>query len=255
MKNIQRKILYLFIFIIILIINGSLTEGTFGTINKNLNEKTALILNPSEYLYGNFHCTIIARNLKQIGYTVVYIENEEVDLEFIKTNLDVEIIYINTHAGYWDTDDNHIPDSVVIATGEHWTNETNTKYSFEINNNMVVKGLVGDNEFVCFTPLFIKYYYGNDTLPNSLIYMATCEAAYDDSMAKSFLSAGAGAYMGWSGSTVFWTNSITSSQAFRFFKRGKSVDQVCNRIRYGGFYNFLFRSKMTYYGNGDLTII
>jgi len=245
----------LIILTLLLLINIGITEGTFNVNEEELSDKTALILNPSEYLYGRLHCRKITRNLERIGYTVIYKGNEEVDLELMKTDLEVEIIYMNTHAGYWDTDGDQNPDSVVIATGEHWTDDTNTKYAFEINNSMVVKGLVGDTEFVCFTPFFIEYYYGNDSLPNSLVYMATCEASYDDSMAESFLSAGAEAYMGWSGSTVFWTNSITSSQAFRLFKRGISVEQVCNRIRYGGVYNFLFRSKMTYYGNGDLTII
>jgi hypothetical protein len=219
------------------------------------SQKTALILNPSAYVYGDIHCLLIKHSLEQLGYTVVYKTNEAVDVSFTKYNLTTDIIYINTHAGYWDINGDHIPDTVVIATGEYWTNETEHLYSFDINNTYIVKGMVGQQAFVCFTPAFIDYYYNNISFPNTLIYMATCDATYDDSMAASFLSHGAGAYIGWSGSTVFWTNSITSVNAFRDFKQGWTVQQVCTHICYGGLYNRILRSKLTYYGDGELTLI
>jgi hypothetical protein len=223
-------------------------------VEQNNAEKTALILNPSEYLYGTWHTRKITRNLERIGYTVIYKANEEVDLRFTEQNLTAEVIYMNTHAGYWDTDGDHTPDTVVIATGEHWTNTTPTTYKFEYTHNLIVKGMVGDHAFIAFTPPLIEHYYVNETLPNSLVYMATCEACYDDSMANPFLNAGAAAYIGWSGTTMSWTNSITSVIAFRLFKRRCTVHQVCAIIRYGGFYNRIFRSKLSYYGDGNLRI-
>ncbi len=219
-----------------------------------LSIKTALILNPSEYMYGDLHCKKIQQNLENIGFTVIYQADDTVDIEYLKQELDVDVVYFNTHAGYWDTDGDAQPDTMVVATGEHWTNETETKYSFEIAQHMVVKGVIAENEFVCLTPTFIEYYYTNQSFPESLIYMATCEAAYDTSLADVFLSNGAETYIGWSGSTMFWTNSITSVLAFSLFSHGWSVQQVTKLIRYGGVYNRMLRSKLTYFGNGELVI-
>ena len=212
---------------------------------------SAVLLNPSEYLYGNRHCKKIINRLLTNGYNIAYIANEDVDLPYIRYNFTAEIVYMNTHAGYWDIDGDQQADTVVIGTGEYWTDETENIYQFEYENQMVVKGMVGDKSFVCFTPAFIEYYYDPGDLPNSLIYMATCHATYDDSMANAFLESGASAYMGWTQNTVFWTNSKTSVRAFRLFTLGLTVQQVCGLIRYGGFYNFLFQSKLTYFGDGD----
>lgn len=229
-------------------------QSTFYDFSSDYTPRqTALILNPSEYLYGNRHCKKIINKLMGKGYNTVYLANEDVDLPYIECNLYAEIVYMNTHAGYWDIDGDRQGDAVVIATGEYWTNQTEEIYQFEYENQMIVEGMVGDKSFIAFTPALIEYYYTDD-LPDSLIYMATCHATYDDSMANAFLESGASAYMGWTRNTVFWTNSFTSVLAFRLFTKGFKVKQVCGLIRFGGIYNFLPRSKLTYYGNGDYRI-
>lgn len=139
----------------------------------------------------------------------------------------------------------------MIATGELWTNETEQRYAFEYQNKLIVKGMVGDQGVIAFTPAFIDQYYAPGDFPESLVYMATCYATYDESMAKSFLNAGASAYVGWSNNTMFWTNSLTSVYAFRLLANGFTIHQVCTLIRSGGFYNWLFHSKLIYYGNGE----
>lgn len=220
----------------------------------NSEGNTALILNPSENIYGNRHCRIIINKLLKRGYNIVYLSNEAVNLTFIKSNLAEEIVYMNTHAGYWDLDGDNISDTVVISTGEHWTNETPQKYNFEYENQMIVEGRVGDKSFVAFTPALIQYYYNPEDFPDSLIYMATCYASYDNSMAQVFLEKGASAYIGWNQNTVFWTNGLSSVRAFRLFSYGFKVKQVCNLIRSGGIINFFLQSKLTYYGNGNYQI-
>ena len=224
----------------------------FSTCSEGYN---ALILNPSEYLYGNQHCQKIINKLIKRGYNIVYLSNEDVDLSYIKSNLSAEIVYMNTHAGYWDIDGDNVSDTVVISTGEHWTNETHIKYKFEYENQMIVEGRVGDQNFIAFTPALIEYYYSPGDFPNSLIFMATCYAAYDNSMGKVFLDNGASAYIGWNQNTIFWTNSITSVRAFRLLSYGFTVKQVCKLIRSGGLINFFLQSKLTYYGDGNLKII
>jgi hypothetical protein len=215
------------------------------------SNKTAVILNPAESMYGHYQCQRIINTLLNLDYSIEYRANQAVDVRYIKNNLSADIIYMNTHAGYFDVDGDHQADAVVIATGELWTNETEQKYTYEYQNRLIVKGMVGDQGFVAFTPGFIEEYYTQEQLPDSLVFMATCYALYDTSMAQEFLDAGARAYMGWSQNTVFWTNSITSVQAFRLLSYGLTVQQVCRLIRSGGFYNWLFHSKLIYFGDGS----
>jgi hypothetical protein len=211
---------------------------------------TAVILNPAESMYGHYQCQRIINTLLDRDYSIEYLANQAVDVAFLKNNLSASIIYMNTHAGYFDVDGDLQPDAVVIATGELWTNETEQKYAYDIEHHLIVKGMVGDQGYVTFTPAFITTYYAEKHFPDSLVYMATCYALYDGSMAQAFLNRGVKVYMGWSENTVFWTNSRTSVQAFHLLGYGFSVQLVCRLIRSGGFYNWLFHSKLTYFGDG-----
>lgn len=212
---------------------------------------TAVILNPAEHMYGHYQCQRIIATLLRKDYSFEYRANQAVDLTYIKNNLSADIIFMNTHAGYFDIDGDQQADAVVIATGELWTNDTEEKYGFDYQNHFIVKGLVGNQAFIAFTPAFIEYYYTDGGFPDSLVFMATCYALFDTSMAETFLNAGASVYMGWSQNTVFWINSRTAVHAFDLLSYGLTVQQVCRLIRSGGFYNWLFHSKLIYHGNGD----
>ncbi len=224
--------------------------NNYSEIFSNKINKNALILNPAEYAYGNRHCRRIMDILHNHDYSISYLINEDVDLLFIKNNLQAEIIYLNTHGGFWDIDGDSQGDMVVIATGEFWTNKTEENYKFEIENQMIVEGVVGNNSFIAFTPEFIRYYYQEKEFPDSLVYMATCFASYDESMANVFLNNGANAYVGWKRDTFSWTNSQTSIKTFRLLSLGVPLKLTCLAIGYGGLINFLLRSKLIYYGNG-----
>lgn len=210
----------------------------------------AVILNVAEHMYGHRQCMNIIKTLLRHQYSIEYVANQAVDLSYIRQNLSAAIVYMNTHAGYFDIDGDHQADAVVIATGEHWTNETEYVHSYEYQHNLIVKGMVADQAVIAFTPAFIDHYYATRDFPDSLVFMATCYALYDQSMAQQFLDAGASVYVGWSNNTLFWTNSITSMYAFRLLAFGCTVQQVCRLIGYGGFYNWLFHSKLIYYGEG-----
>lgn len=224
------------------------------TCSKNSATHIAVLLNPAEHVYGNRQCVQILKTLINEGYGVTYLANGAVDVPYLRHNLTADIVYMNTHAGYFDVDGDHQADMVVIATGEPWTDETEQKYMVEYQNKLIVEGMVGDQGVIAFTPEFIDYYYKQGDFPGSLVYMATCYAAYDDSMARAFLNASASVYVGWTQNTVFWTNSRTSVHAFHLLANGKAVQQVCARIRSGGFYNWLFHSKLVYYGDGKYQI-
>lgn len=238
-------------------INSSPSTFSFdsGSIESDYTQtKTTVILNPTEYVYGYRHCEKIMHLLMKKGYAITYRANTDVDLPYLRCNLTADILYMDTHAGYWDLDGDHQSDAVVIASGEAWTNETPQQYPFEYANHFIVEGVAGEHHFIAFTPAFIDYYYTTHRFPDTLVYMATCYATYDASMAQAFLTTGAAAYVGWSQNTVFWTNSRTSVLAFRLFTAGWTTKQVCTFIGSGGFYNWLFHSKLVFFGDGTHTI-
>lgn len=218
------------------------------------NNSSAILLNPEEYVYGHHQCQQIISLLLRHHYHITYLANDAVTISYLRQNLSADVIFMNTHAGFFDTDGDHQADAVVIASGENWTNDTESRYSFEYQHHMIVKGMIGDKSIIAFTPAFIEYYYPPGTFPHSLVYMATCFATYDSSMAEAFLQAGASAYLGWSWNSVFWINSRTSIQSFRLLSNGWTVQQVCNLIRYGGIMNRLFHSKLLFYGDGQYQI-
>jgi hypothetical protein len=263
-SGIERSITVRFIdgsYVVLLDPFSEIEESVGGFISPSLYQrypgrtnKTSIILNPAESMYGHHQCQRIITTLLNQDYSVEYLANQAVDVSYIRNNLSATIIYMNTHAGYFDVDGDTQADAVVIATGELWTNQTDETYASEIENHLIVKGMVGDQGFVTFTPGFIAQYYSEKQFPGSLVYMATCYALYDTTMAQAFLDAGAKVYMGWSQNTVFWTNSRTSVQAFHLLSCGLTVHMVCRLIRSGGFYNWLFHSKLMYVGDGTYTI-
>jgi hypothetical protein len=216
-----------------------------------VNGSSAVLLNPEEYTYGHRQCQQIIIALLKHDYHINYLANDAVSLSYLRRNLSADIVYMNTHAGFFDTDGDHQADAVVIATGESWTNTTEQTYSFEYQHHMIVKGMIGEKSIIAFTPAFIEFYYPPGTLPNSLIYMATCFSSYDASMANAFLDAGASAYLGWSRDTVFWINSKTSVHSFRLFTNGWTVQEICRIVGFGGIMNRLFHSKLLFYGDGQ----
>jgi hypothetical protein len=193
--------------------------------------------------------------LNKNDYSIDYLINTDVSLQYIIENLNEEIIYLNTHGGYWDIDNDQKGDFIVISTGEYWTNETEEKYQFEINNQMIVEGVVGNKSFITFTPKLIEFYYQENDFPNSLIYMATCFASFDKSMANAFLNSGASVYLGWKRDTMSWINSYTSVRTFNMLSKKIPVKYICFAIRYGGFFNFFLNSKLVYYGDGNFKMV
>ncbi|MBU0497845.1 MAG: hypothetical protein KKC68_04850 [Candidatus Thermoplasmatota archaeon] len=214
-------------------------------------DDTALVLHPFRDVYGSRQCRIITRILKTHGYNPRYMVNDAVDLRFIEQNLSAEIIYMNTHAGYWDINRTLGLETVVIATGEEWTNDTPSTYAFEYSHHFIVEGMIGKRSVIAFTPELIEYYYNESAFNNSLVFMATCDALHDASMASIFISKGAAVYMGWTRDTIFWTNNLASIWVFRLLSLGLSIEQICQIIGSGGVYNTLFRSTLSFMGDGS----
>ena len=106
-------------------------------------------------MYGHRHYKNIIITLLRHEYFIEYLANKVVDLLYLRRDLSADIIYMNTHTGYFDVDDNHQAEAEVIATGGFWTNETEQKYAFDYQNKLIVKGMVDTKGSVAFTPAFI----------------------------------------------------------------------------------------------------
>ncbi len=275
----NRKKIGIFVFLLFVgvsilpTISGLILDMNISKYSKsnNINIKTAIILHPFEWqaqeIAGDMpiiseaiDASIISCFLENAGYNVIYKENEEVDLNFIKNNLSADLIFNFGHGKFADIDGDFKRDMVTISTGERWTDETPEKYSFEFANGWIMEGLVGGKNFIMYTPDIISYYYkesGLNVIPeDSLVFFATCDSIKDYSLAKAFVDdAGADSFIGWSGHVLEWPNVIISHIVFFLLYKGWTVEKICDVIEYGWHpIHMLFQIKLGFYGNGNWNI-
>ena len=210
--------------------SGGGSGGT--TVTSVPNSNKALILDPFEWEGGVFSnpdlMSAVENDLQNAGYTYTYLANDKVTLSVIENDLATYgVIYNRGHGG---TSGN----TVVISTGEAWTSDTTTKYSTEYNNDEIVEVAIQDlngnyHYFIAYTPKLIQDHYTN--LPNSLVYMESCESMKFSNMGDAYVGAGAGAYMGWDKSvSVSYGDDSTNTIFDMLCLQGKSVDDVVNAI-------------------------
>ncbi len=212
---------------------GGGDSGSGTTVTSVPGSKKALILDPFDWEGGAFHnpdlMTTIEEYLQSAGYTYTYLKNTEVTLSVIENDLaSYGVIYNRGHGGTSGK-------TVIISTGEHWTDTTTTTYSYEYNNGEIVEvsisGPNGYEYFIAYTPKLIEDFYGNNKLPNSLVYMESCESMKFTNMGDAYVAVGAGAYMGWDKSVTVNYGDDSADTSFNMFcLQGKSVDDVANAI-------------------------
>ena len=218
--------------------NGHGHSGGGGggtTVTAIPNSKKALILDPFEWEghysgYEDFSNPSLMSNvegyLQSAGYTYTYLKNTQVTLSVIENNLATYgVIYNRGHGGTSGR-------TVIISTGEHWTSTTPDDYPFEYNNGEIVEvsisGPTGYAYFIAYTPKLIQDHYTN--LPNSLVYMESCESMKFSTMGDAYVAAGAGAYMGWDKSVTVTYGDDSTNTIFNMLSTGSSVDDVANAI-------------------------
>ncbi len=216
--------------------NGPPSSGGGGssgtTVTSIPDSKKALILDPFDWEGGTFHnpdlMNTIEGYLQSAGYSYTYLSNEQVTLSVIENDLaNYGVIYNRGHGGTSGR-------TVIISTGERWTDTTTTQYADEYNNGEIVEVSIQDlngnwHYFIAYTPKLIQNHYTN--LPNSLVYMESCESMKFSSMGDAYVAAGAGAYMGWDKSVTVTYGDESADTSFNMFcLQGKSVDDVANAI-------------------------
>ena len=231
--------------------------GGGTTVTSIPNSNQALILDPFEWEehYTGYEAfsnptliNTIEGYLQSAGYTYTYLKNTQVTLSVIENNLaNYGVIYNRGHGGTSGR-------TVIISTGEHWTDTTTTTYSYEYNNGEIVEvaisGPTGYEYFIAYTPKLIQNHYNN--LPNSLVYMESCESMKFSTMGDAYVAAGAGAYMGWDKSITVTYGDDSADTSFNMFcLQGKSVDDVANAIGPDP----STHAKLKYVGDGSLGLV
>ncbi len=213
--------------------NGPPSGGSGGgstTVTSIPNSKQALILDPFKWEGGVFDnpslMSAVEQDLQNAGYTYKYLSDTQVTLSVIENDLATYgVIYNRGHGG---TSGN----TVIISTGEEWTGDTTTKYSTEYNNDEIVEVAIsasdGYHYFIAYTPKLIQDHY--TSLPNSLVYMESCESMKFSNMGDAYVAAGAGAYMGWDKSVSVTYGDDSTNTIFDMLSTGSSVDDVVNAI-------------------------
>jgi len=226
--------------------------GGGGTnVTQTPDPKKALILDPFDWEGGVFHNPDLMNNvegyLQSAGYTCTYLKNSQVTLSVIENDLaQYGVIYNRGHGGTSGR-------TVIISTGEEWTDTTTQTYSDEYNNGEIVEVAIsasdGYHYFIAYTPKLIQHHYNN--LPNSLVYMESCESMKFSNMGDAYVGAGAGAYMGWDKSVTVTYGDSTADTSFQMFSTGSSVDDVANAFGPDP----STHANLKYVGAGDLGLV
>lgn len=210
-------------------------------------DSSAILLDPFDWQGGVFHnpdlFNAIESDLKSAGYSVSYYKNTQVTISLIESKLDKGVVFNRGHGGYDSSTGN-----VIICSGERWSD---SKYTTEQNNGWVIRAWIDHEgeyyDFFTYTPGLISNYYSG--LPNSLIYMESCEGLHNTTMADAWTGAGAGAYMGWTKSVTVSYGDTTAEENFQ--------DMCINALTVAecvakGYRSPFTGGKLDYSGSGSL---
>jgi hypothetical protein len=198
----------------------------------------------------------IIQDLTSAGYTVTYVKNEEASLKYIEANHNKGVIYHRGHGGVFENANGN--EIVVIETGERWVDNNGDGKpdgsEYEFDRGWIFKGGISHGGttyyFICYGPGLISNYCSN--LPDSLVYMTSCDGTYNPTMGNAYLGVGAKAYMGWDDPvTVNHGNRYAVNNFDMFCEKGYIVQQVKDNTPKDWFTG----ARLTYYGDGSLTLI
>lgn len=205
-------------------------------------DKTATIVDP---MYAQSPNGLFVDTLKyylaQAGYSSSWIAGSSVTVDWLKTGLNHGVVFWRGHGSYVS------PLGVMLTTGEVYTDESRDEYTQTGDFPGRLTHTGGSPDYWVIKPEFISYYYGIDNpFVNSLVYLEACDSYRDDTMAKAFVSSGAGACVGYPQTIQFALADDDAKNAmYDFCMRGYDVQQtVQHKIWY----------DRRYYGNSLLRL-
>jgi PKD repeat protein len=146
------------------------------------------------------------------------------DLESVKSFSNYGVLNLNTHGGLCGILNNQ----VCILTGEEVSVPGLVQHFPDWYSEIAIPqtdSWTGDT-YWAFTPGFITKY--TSTFPNSLIVIDACHSLDGTSMANAFLSKGAAAYVGWTGTVAAIIDEKVEEDLFSNLAQGRTLQQSFN---------------------------
>jgi len=192
----------------------------------------------------------VTEDLESEEYTVNYYQNDKVTLELVKTAMSTGVVYNRGHGGVAED-----TGEVVIVLYETFNEKAyKEKYPDDWDNGRFYSCTIRDlngyyHHKICYNPKFVDHYYSS--LPNSLIYMESCEGLNNPSMANAFTSSGAATYVGWTQSVTVTGGDAAAEENFEDLTAwDQTVHKTVSETPEDG--HGRWAAKLEYEGNGEL---
>ncbi len=156
----------------------------------------------------------------------VYQRQDSGDLDLFKHLDEYGIVLISSHGNTLKSGQN--TQTVILNTNVAPTRLLIRQYATDMTDGLLMAFQIDKNRSVFYiSPKFIQKY--NKHFNKSLIYMSICKGAYNNTMARAFLSTGATVYLGYSDNVAV---NFTRTQGKRLFRNllTKDKDNTFNNI-------------------------
>lgn len=190
------------------------------------SSRKAVVLDPFGTVFDSYEgyrssIDSIMGYLKELGFTVEYYRDGEVNLELLK-KLDEAgygVVYMNTH-GYVDGEGR-----VFVYTGELYDPSKEPLLEEDLRERRIMCLPLEENsteKYIAVLPSFIRF-YGEEGYGKSLIFIDACFSAFNPTMAEAFVDLGAGCYVGWTSSVGVAFGAVADAQFFQYLSREKDT--------------------------------
>lgn len=196
--------------------NPNTPSGNVSSLSTNIiKSNQALILDPFRRQFEpsgdeGDEANNIEMTLKAAGFVVTRKENDQVTIDDFKSLDKYGVIALVSHGArvdvlsqaaignsrYFNNPD-RARGRVVVVTGVVADDKNIETYKVDLAFRRLIITEVRGVNYLAITPSFINTYTPNP-LPNSLIYVSACDSTYNESLAKTFIEKGAGAFVGYS---------------------------------------------------------
>jgi hypothetical protein len=177
----------------------------------------------------------VKRALVTAGYSVDYVNNDKVTLEFLSKfdGNEYGVVFVRSHGGILNVDGD---DKLHIMVRPMFMNcPPDSDYTgvgiFFIDTNVLQQG--GKAFTYAINDQFVQKYMNDKRFPNSLFHLLVCHGAdplAEDDMIKSFLDRGVGCYTGWTKSASGTNGDPAARIFFQYLCDGSSSNTVKSAI-------------------------
>jgi len=206
--------------------NSSLLRSTAPDYNTPTIKK-ALILAPFQFVV-NENLSEVAMFLKNAGFDVTIVENENVTIDYFRGDSlkQYGVIYIQTHGAHSLRTLSGEENSMAFLLTSNRINHYYYIFSSYSKEDMkdLAGGVINGVPYLAVSERWINR--NLNSLPNSLVYIDACQSAKDARLSTVFFNNGAKAYVGWVYYSYADLFDIAARKVFNELSKGKEFDEV-----------------------------